>query len=193
MCDENKISGGCCRKGLAETGQLIHVFARLIDVSRGLSRGSVGYLLGAAFFAFVALLELGYEINVANDGVVADGTVDGVHRGGTRTEYVDVEFTTRSGRIVHAEIFGNSWGGRTPDPGDYVRIRYDPDDPKGTAVRADRNLFATYFESILLLCGALVFVLIWVRPRWLKWLSRVVTRYAKYLLRRLAPRLWGGR
>jgi hypothetical protein len=130
---------------------------------QGYRREAVGVLVGAILLGTFALLDLVSEIKLDRNGVVVPGEVISVGRE-RKDLRIKVEFTTRDGKAVRAVLSKNDWGGGPPDRGDDVRIRYDPDDPGGTATKSSRGFYFRYIWSFMLGCWAvgLAYVSLWL-------------------------------
>ena len=84
-------------------------------------------------------------------GVHARAVVTAVHGG--RDDYVTLQFMTRGGRPISADVGNYRWS-PTPSVGDEPQIIYDPNDPSGNV--ADARQGPDFFVSWLLTGGGVI-------------------------------------
>jgi hypothetical protein len=124
------------------------------------------------FFAYLAVSDIQLDAHTGARAGVANGTIVGFHdaAGRASSSYVTVQFVSRSGQQVRANIEDFLWE-PAPRVGDAARVRYDPSNPTRYA-RDDRmspDIFSPAFATALAVAFLLAAVAGWRRrlPGWL--------------------------
>lgn len=124
-----------------------------VDVPGGRTTLLVGV---AVLYALLASPFIVNEVQRAREGVEAPAVV--VKRRSGKYDYVDVVFTTSTGRRVRASVGNSDWR-EVPKVGARVRVRYVPSRPESTAIDAERPRGAGIFVPALLLFFSSIFAI----------------------------------
>ncbi len=123
---------------------------------RGRTAQIIGYLLGALLLGLLALVNFASEFGLQRNGVDVSAKVISVDR--SKYGHIEVQFTTRTERIVRAEISNGRWNGRLPGAGETIKVRYGPADPAGSVLQANRSAFDRYWLVVMFGGGSLALV-----------------------------------
>ncbi|KAB2345185.1 DUF3592 domain-containing protein [Actinomadura rudentiformis] len=107
-----------------------------------------------------AAIDLSNEIKLERNGVVVAARVLSV--GYERKDVqVKVEFTTQDGSVARSVLDKNAMGGdERARAGDTMNVRYDPENPRGSAAKSTRGFYYRYIWSFMLgsIAAGLVYV-----------------------------------
>ena len=117
------------------------------------------WAFGLVFCVGAVLVSYSDAATLRDHGVRAEAVVTGVHEG-SRDSYVTVDFSTRTGRSVSAEVGNWDWSDE-PHVGDMQTVLYDPSDPSGLVAdtRQGPDFLATWLFAAGFVACLVLFVL----------------------------------